>query len=586
MKRRYYIWVVALAGMTLFSCNKNYLNKPAVDQPDADDFFNSAAELQAYTNHFYDQLPDYHLYDATYGLSAADNIVSLIEPAQVAGTRLVPVGRGTGGWSWTDLRSINFFLQNYQKCPDTAARREYGGIARFFRAFFYFDKVQTFGDVPWYNTALGAGDSALYKARDPRTLVMDSVLADINAAIQSLPAQVQLNLITKYTALALKARICLFEGTFRKYHTELNLGNTADQWLQDAASAAQALMASGAYKLYVAGGPDACYRNLFARNDQDVTETILARHYDPIYGRHNLAYLMTSPTQGAWGATQNFVNSYLMKDGSRFTDIPGYDTTGFYQEFQNRDPRLSQSVGGPGFVAYGGTSPEPIDLGFTTTGFRVIKALPSKDQWGASSSYNDIILFRYAEVLLIYAEAKAELGTLTQADLDQSINLLRDRVAMPHTDLAADNANPDPYLEADYPNVTGANKGVILEIRRERRIELFDEGRRWDDLMRWKDGKKLEQPMLGVYFPRLGAFDFNGDGKPDVYLYNGDASGAPAGVTTMINIKQRPLTDGDHGNLFPYRNKIVFDEPKDYYYPLPLEDLTLNKNLMQNPGWQ
>jgi hypothetical protein len=257
----------------------------------------------------------------------------------------------------------------------------------------------------------------------------------------------------------------------------------------------------------------------------------------------------------------------------------------FYNEFQNRDPRLAQSIGGPHFVAYGESTPEPIDFNFTTTGFRVVKALPAKDQWGASSAYNDIILFRYAETLLIYAEAQAELGTITQADLDESINLIRDRVAMPHTDLEADNANPDPYLQAEYPNVSGPNQGIILEIRRERRIELFDEGRRWNDLMRWKNGKKLEQPMLGVYFPHLGAFDLTGDGKADVYVYDGDASGAPAGVTTKINIKQRPLTNGTSGNLYPYRNQIIFEEPKDYYYPIPLEDLTLNKQLTQNPGW-
>jgi hypothetical protein len=585
MQNIFNLLVVSLAATLLFGCTKDYLNRPPKDRLDANAFFNTPTDLEIYTNGFYDMLPDYHLYDATYGLSAADNIVSLIEPAQVIGTRLVPSKRGTGGWDWTDLRSINLFLQNYHKCPDEQARLKYGGIARFFRAYFYFDKVKMFGDVPWYNKVLEADDSALYKARDPRTLVMDSVLADINYAIANIPADIQLNLITKYTALALKARICLYEGTFRKYHTELNLQSTADQWLQDAASAAQQLMDSHAYTLYKAGGPDACYRNLFARNDQDATETILARDYNPTFGHHPLGYLMTSPTQGAWGATQDFVNSFLMKDGSRFTDIPGYDTLGFYAEMQDRDPRLTQSVAGPHFVVYGESDPEPVNLNITTTGFRVIKALPSRDQWGSSSSYNDIILFRYAETLLIYAEAKAELGTITQADLDASVNLLRDRVAMPHTDLAYDNANPDPYLAAEYPNVTGTDKGVILEIRRERRIELFDEGRRWDDLMRWKDGKKLEQPMLGIYFSHLGSFDFNGDGKPDVYVYKGDDSGAPAGVTSEINVQQRPLTNGTSGNLFPYRDKITFEEPKDYYYPIPKEDLLLNKNLVQNPGW-
>src|SRR5690606_32689045 len=169
---------------------------------------------------------------------------------------------------------------------------------------------------------------------------------------------------------------------------------------------------------------------------------------------------------------------------------------------------------------------EPVILDGTTTGYRVIKALPTRDQWGSGgASYIDIIIFRYAEALLIFAEAKAELGTLTQTDLDESINKLRDRVAMPHLDLAVANANPDPYLVAMYPNVDqGPNKGVILEIRRERRIEMFNEGLRWDDLMRWKEGKRIEQPMVGIYFSGLGAHDFNNDGVPDVYLHQGDPS--------------------------------------------------------------
>ncbi|ANH82852.1 carbohydrate-binding protein SusD [Niabella ginsenosidivorans] len=573
------------AVLLLCSCNKGYLEQPPRDRLDADQFFNTATDLEVYTNDFYDMLPDYHLYDATYGLSASDDVVSLIEPAQITGTRLVPVQRGSGGWTWSDLRAINFFLQNYQKCPDEAARHKYGSIARFFRAFFYFDKVKMFGDVPWYNKVLEAGDADLYKARDPRTVVMDSVLADINDAVEYLPAEVQLNRITKYTALLLKARICLYEGTFRKYHTELNLQGSANKWLQDAADAAGQLISSHAYKLFTTGGTDAAYRTLFARNDQDATETILARDYNPTFAHHTLSYLMTSPTQGSWGATKDFVNGFLMADGSRFTDIAGYDTLGFYGEMQHRDPRLTQIVAGPDFKVYGETIVEPVNLNITTTGYRVIKALATRDQWGASSAYNDIILFRYAEALLIDAEAKAELGTLTQTDLDNTINQLRSRAGMPPANLAHDNADPDAYLGAEYANVTGANKGILLEIRRERRIEMFNEGQRWDDLMRWKNGKKLEQPMLGIYFPRLGAFDFNNDGKPDVYLYDGDASGAPAGVTSKINIRQRPLTNGTSGNFYPYRNKILFQEPKDYYYPIPLEDLTLNKSLVQNPGW-
>ncbi len=574
------IFLLLSIAVFLGACKKD-LDMPPKDRLDANVFFNTETDLEVYTNGFYEQLPGTTVYDAAYGESS-DDIVPLIVPDRIRGTRLVPVRRGTGGWTWSNLRSINYFLQNYQKCPDEAAKAKYGGIARFFRAFFYYDKVKTFGDVPWYNKVLEAGDEDLYKGRDSRKLVMDSVLADINFAVENIPAEIKLNRITKYTALALKARICLFEGTFRKYHA---LGDH-DKFLNEAVAASEELINSGAYKLFTTGGANSSYRELFARNDQTTVETILARDYHKDLARHTMSFLMTSPTSGSFGITKDVINSYLMKDGSRFTDIPGYDTLSFYAEMQNRDPRLVQTTAGPNFAVYGATTPEPVTLNITTTGYRVIKALADRSQWNASSAYNDIILFRFAEALLIYAEAKAELGTLTQADLDLSVNKLRDRVGMPHMDMAAANASPDPYLLEMYPNVDkGANSGVILEIRRERRLELFNEGFRWDDLMRWKEGKKLEKPMVGIYFPRLGAYDFNNDGKADVYVHNGSTAGAPAGITSFINIKQRPLTGATSGNLNPFRIAVTFDETKDYYYPIPQEDITLNKNLTQNPGW-
>ncbi|OKL40537.1 RagB/SusD family nutrient uptake outer membrane protein [Pontibacter flavimaris] len=578
MNRIYITSVFALIAVLFSGCEKEFLDRPPKDVVDAEFFFKTATDLEVATNDFYTMLPTTGVYSDD---AASDNTLPLIASERVRGGRIVPTNRGSGGWSWGRLRDINFFLQHYQQVPDEAAKRKYGGIARFFRAYFYFEKVQRFGDVPWYSKVLEAGDPDLYKGRDSRKMVIDSVMADIDFAIDNIPAEVKLNRITKYTALLLKARIALYEGTFRKYH---GLGDY-EELLQEAAAASQELINSGAYRLFTAGGANSAYRELFARNNQDPTETILARDFDSELGQHNLGYLMTAPTQGAWGITKDVINSYLMKDGSRFTDIPGYETKGFYEEMQNRDPRLTQTTAGPDFKVYGETTREPVNLNGTTTGYRVIKALPSRDQW--SAAYFDIIIFRYAEALLILAEAKAELGTLTQPDLDISINKLRDRVGMPHLDLAQANANPDPYLASMYPNVDqGANKGVILEIRRERRIELFNEGHRWDDLMRWKEGKKLEQPMLGIYFSGLGSHDFNNDGIVDVFLHNGNASGAPKEASTIINVQQRPLTNGTSGNLNPFQLGGYFDENRDYYYPLPIEDLRLNENLVQNPNWE
>lgn len=564
-------------NILFLSCEKDYLDRPPKDKVDANDFFNTAKDLEVYTNSFYGMLPGVSVYTAD---AASDNVIPLVIADRVRGTRTVPTSKSSGGWDWDELRNINYFLENYQTVPDEEAKKKYSGIARFFRAYFYFKKVKRFGDVPWVSEVLEAGEEGLYPSRDSRVMVMDSVLADIDYAIENIPAEIKLNQITKYTAMLLKARLSLFEGTYRKYH---GLGNY-EKFLKEAVEASQNLINSGAYSLFTAGGPNEAYRMLFAMPNQNTTETILAADYDEEYGGHDLGYLMTAATQGAWGMPKDMVNSYLMQDGTRFTSIPGHETMGYYEEMQNRDPRLTQTTAGPNFTVLGESSPAAVDLSGTTTGYRIIKALPPREQWGSNASYTDIIIFRYAEALLIYAEAKAELGTLMQEDLDISINELRDRVAMPHLNLVWANANPDPYLEAMYPNVEGPNKGVILEIRRERRIEMYNEGRRWWDLMRWKVGGVVEDPSLGIYFSGLGAHDFNNDGEPDVYLYQGDESKVPDGIPTVINVQQRELTNGTSGNLIPFEGG-TFEEPKDYLYPIPLEALALNENLEQNPGW-
>ncbi|MEL7833827.1 RagB/SusD family nutrient uptake outer membrane protein [Fodinibius sp. Rm-B-1B1-1] len=579
MNRLIQILTIVMLFLVTTSC-QDILNQPPDDAITSEEFFNTSNDLRVYTNDLYDVLPRKSVYmdDAS-----SDNILGVSASARVEGSRTVPTNRGSGGWSWENLRKINYFLENYDRVDNADAKAKYSGIARFFRAYFYFEKVKRFGDVPWYSEVINADDEKLLnKSRDPRALVMDSVLADINYAVENIPAEKQLNQITKYTALILKARISLFEGTFRKYH---DLGDH-ERFLEEAASAAKELIDSGAYTLYTNGGADQAYLDLFARNSQDMTETILAVDYEFGKRTHDLAYRMTAPTQGRWGLAKDLVNSYLMADGTPFTDQNGYETMGFYEEMQNRDPRLTQTTAGPDYETYGSNEREPVNLDITRTGYRVIKALPPKGpQWGSGGSYNDVILFRYAEALLIYAEAKAELGTLTQGDLDMSINKLRDRVGMPHLNMADANANPDPYQEALYKNVEqGANKGVILEIRRERRVEMVNEGLRWDDLMRWKEGNIVEDPIRGIYFSGLGAHDFNNDGNADVYVHDGDASGAPEEVTTTININERPLTNGTAGNLHLFDGGS-FEEPKDYYYPIPIEDLELNDNLEQNQGW-
>lgn len=578
---KFFIFILALF---VLGCNDDFLERYPTDSVAPPTFFQSENDFIAYTNLFYSYLPG----GADIYGESADNIVKSSIDREVSGTRLVPTTDSK--WEWHELRNINFMLnnENVKNYSDAGVRDKYVGLAKFFRAYFYFEKVRWYGDVPWYSDVITTSDEEnLFKARDPRTLVMDSVLADIDFAIEHLDEAPDVERVTKWTALALKSRICLYEGTWRKYHTEFGLPD-ADRFLNECVEASEALMESGVYQVYTGteGPSGKPYQDLFAHLTLDpvATEVILGRRYSTeLELRHGLQFYTTARTQGKPGLEKKLVNSYLMKDGSRFTDIAGYDVMEFYDEVQNRDPRLSQTIRTPGYKRIGQSTAIAPDFEATMTGYQPIKWMNSTEFDGNNQSIQDLLLFRFGEVLLNYAEAKAELGTLTQADIDRSIKLLRDRVGMPNLDMAAANASPDPYLATQYVNVTGSNTGVILEIRRERRIELVMENDlRWEDLMRWKEGHLLTDTFEGMYFPGAGLYDLDRNGSMDVEVY----SGAKPPATGPYQIPTSDLSEGTKGNVLANRNIVkTFDESKDYLWPLPTEDLTLNPNLEQNPNW-
>lgn len=575
------ILIILTAGF-LFSCSESYLDR----QPEADispeAFFRSEKDLELYTNSFYRAIPSA---EGVYN-EDIDNIVKQTLPEAVIGNRIVP--STGGGWSWGDLRNINYFLENYNRNVPEAQAKKWAAVAKFFRAYFYFDKVKRFGDVPWYSTALDASDEAeLMKARDPRVLVMDSIMSDINYAVENLGTGKSVEKVSKWTALALKSRIALFEGTFRKYHTELALPNH-EFFLREAAAAAKELIESGPYSLYQGSGPNAGYGELFSSVNAIDQEVILSRKFsDALQIWHNVNYYTITASYGRPGLNKDLVNSYLMKDGTRFTDLPGYQTKQFFEEVQNRDPRLSQTIRTPGYIRIGGVAKQVPQFGFSVTGYQLIKFVGDVRYDNFNRSENDMPIFRLGEVLLNYAEAKAELGDIVQADIDLSIKKLRDRVAMPNLNVAAANLNPDPYLADQYRNVTGATKGTILEVRRERRIELVMESFRWDDILRWKEGQLLTRQFKGMYFPGVGQYDLDGDSKVDVILYDGAKPAAQSGVQVLKIGGEILLENGASGGnivINPHISKN-FDESKDYFYPLPIQELELNKNLVQNPGW-
>jgi hypothetical protein len=209
----------------------------------------------------------------------------------------------------------------------------------------------------------------------------------------------------------------------------------------------------------------------------------------------------------------------------------------------------------------------------------------------------DFPVFRYAEILLIYAEARAELGELTQGDLDLTINKLRNRVGMPHLTMGV---AVDPVQQARYPNVSSGQLGELLEVRRERRIEMAFEGYRFDDLMRWAASHLVENEPEGMYFPGLGNYDLTGDGVDDIKLIDVSETIPAAGNreknsldVTLVYYRVGPvnsnasfwLNNGSEGTIVSDVDRGTFVAPKYYYRPIPEKQVQLNPNLTQVFGW-
>lgn len=586
MKKIIYI---ALVGLAFLSACTNSLDLQPLSQISPDNSFANENELRLFVLSFYDSmLPnadgEEKAFTSLYTENSDNIVLNSLDP-KLSGNRTVPVSGG--GWSWETLRNVNYFLQNYQRggvAPGITDK--YVATARFFRAYFYANMVARYGDVPWYSKPIEATDTQLLtKGRDPRAVVMDSVLLDIDFAIAHLPANQSFSEVNRWTALALKSRLCLFEGTFRKYHTEFKLPDS-DRFLKQAADAAEELIDKGPYGIY-SSSPDKAYTDLFHALTVNATEVILARPYSAsLQIFHNVNYYTVSPSFGKPGLEKKLVNSYLMRAGSRFTDRTGYEKLEFFDETKDRDPRLSQTVRTAGYKRVDGVTALAPSYSGTVTGYQLTKFVTAAPNDANGKSPNPLPIFRYAEVLLNFAEAKAELGTLTQTDLDKSIKRLRDRVGMPPLNLTAANTHPDSYLSAQYKQVKGSNLGVILEIRRERRIELVMEGFRWNDLMRWKEGHLLAQQYKGAYFPGAGNYDLDGDGKTDLVLYSGSQPSVPGAQFLKLgtDVSLENGTAGGNIVVNPGTPK-KFNEDRDYLYPLPTQDLLLNQNLKQNPNW-
>ncbi|MEA4983055.1 MAG: RagB/SusD family nutrient uptake outer membrane protein [Paludibacter sp.] len=558
-----YILPVLFVTLT-FSCNDNFLERPPLDTLTNENFWQSEDHLISAANVFSETL-------------RGKELLNIVEIMGESAPWAVPTAyRTIGGGNYsTDIVQINniwtrgyysigrcnYFLGNYHRATTVApaVRERYAAEAYFYRAYNYWFLTTFFGDVPYITTELNVNSPDVFRGRDPRAEIIDSITADLERTYKNLPvfiapASAEFGRISQTAALALLSRIYLYN----------------ERW-NDAADAAKRVMDIGYHKLYSTGNPDKDYRNLFtftgrASRVAANKETILAFIYNYDLGEnartsHNLSREIWVPGDySRFVPTKSMIEAYLTDQGQVWNPA----SVNTYEEvFQHRDPRMTQSIlvpdspwegkkdgnpnnTDPGMFTYPKLSNDK-DGCMTYSGYYLSKYVEPSKVGQVGQDDNDIIMFRYAEVLLNYVEARERAGGLTQATLDSTINLLRDRVGMVHMNLA------------NLP----AGSDIRKEIQRERRVELYFEGHRYFDIIRWRQGELLGKDLLGVNRNWL------------------DESKLPAGILGSLKWKS---VDG--GQYLVVETGRTFDPAKHYLLSLPFNQMQRNPALRpNNPGW-
>lgn len=589
MNKIIYIIAASLGVLTLTGCNNDFMDRYPATSISPETFFKTDKDLELYTNTYYEYVNPY------FTDYVSDNFASYSEVHENNNLIRGSINAETvGGWNdWGTLRRLNFLLDNVSGITgNQVAIAHHIGLTRLQRAIWYYKQVKSYNDLPWYSCALKDTDEELlYKGRDSRVMVVDSIMADLDYAVANMSEDMgNRTVFSKWYALAMQARVCLHEGTYRKYHDELELQGTAQPFLEKAVQAAQQIMASGKFAIDKRGGKNQAYRNLFSSYNLSASpEMILFKDYDLGENiKHDAGSLSFSWVSNL---SRSLMESYeyLMPDGKAvpFTSVPNYDKKSFVEVFENRDPRLSQTFMAPGYARAGDVSAFRPNLnlgGYPCVKYESDDPVSKK----GTTTYTDLPVVRYAEILLIYAEAKAELGQLTQSDMDKSINEIRSRVEMPRIVLS--DIIDDPNLKMQYPDISDK---ALLQIRRERRIELMGENFRWDDLMRWKEAHLIRDVQQGIYVDKFGVFDISGDGVPEMGIFpNKESNTVPEAERenyTFYYLDEGiiSLSNGDSGYIL-VKNEIgnrKFEEPKFYYRPLPQQQRILNPNLAETIFW-
>lgn len=559
--KKFLIYALGIIA-TLSSCNSMLEKEPLDELVNNTEFWNDPNNIKGYANGFYTQFSGYG--EGSAGGEFYFNTLSDDQAGSgFTNWNYINVPASDGNWNsgWAEVRHANFMIQGIENSNlDQTTKEQWLGVARLMRAFQYFNLIRKYGDLFWIDKPLNIDDlSLLYTQRSDRDVIMDKVLDDLNFAT----SHIEENNTSKTTwsrsmANALKADICLWEGTYRKYRSETDGQKAADiegakKYLTACVDACKYIMDQG-YSL--SDDYQSLYNSIDLKNNPEV---IFYKVYKKDLLTHSLIS-WTSSSSVIYGMTKDAFDAYLFTDGKPLalttkqkTDV-GINVNGHIsiaEQLSVRDKRLSETI--DPIVFYAGNSwarTSDGQLMTSSTGYGVRKfdntTLSLNDR--KNNNYTSAPIYWLAIIYLDYAEAKAELGNITDADLDLTINKLKDRAGLPH--ISQENLFHDPA------NNMGVSD-LIWEIRRERRCELmFDKNYRYWDLIRWHQLDKLDS---GQHPDILLGANIKNDAKATIKK-TGDYIDASMGMTR------------------------VYDK-KHYFYPIPQDQLTLNANMKQNPGW-
>ena len=520
------IFIIALMSLTAFSsCVDDVLNRPELSKPVDNNFWRNEADFRMYVNDYYtNYFVGYNSGWSTawgagaYGSGAYvfnDDVVTTGKqplftntvPSSRYSTSLTPdmlTEYSGANWNFAWVRKTNLLLERLETYKDNLSAEAYDhwvGVAKFFKGYEYYRLVCSFGDVPWFEATVASDDfDTQYKDRDSRETVMDNVynlFADAMGKIRTSDGD---NMLNRYVAAGFISRVMLFEGTWQKYHN--NNATLANKYLQQAVEAAEIVMNSG--KFAISGD----FRSLFCSQSlKGHPEMLMYRVYD---ASQSVTHMQASYSNGvesqSRAANLAFAKSFICTDGKVYQNsiLENGSKLDLQNMLKTRDSR---------FEAMFRKQPDNDAASllyvekFCPREGTAMEAPGTNAIYGSNTNTNDAPVIRYSEVLLNWIEAKAELGTVSQADIDKSINALRDRDLAPEAiELGVQKtAHLQLPVAADFdPSRDTDVDPLIWEIRRERRMELAYEHSRLTDIRRWKkldymDNEKYPDTMLGLW---------------------------------------------------------------------------------------